>query len=209
MHAHHAGVQRDINYGYICAALTQAVVAGAAAHAQLMDALAVAEFLACFGALCEAPALALGALQAGFRDIPCATALRPHRQPHPVHACAMLLLLHPAGPGRERMQWLRGALSGDRVAFPCSVRPRGPWRPPARSRSCTPRCCAACCWRRCVPLTPPSPPDRPRACLAVCLVEVAQGTTDAVREQAFADKSPGTPDFYRILPGYPASKQSV
>jgi hypothetical protein len=44
----------------------QAVVTGTAAHGSLMDALAVAEFLACFGVLCEAPVLGLGPLQACF-----------------------------------------------------------------------------------------------------------------------------------------------
>ena len=42
----------------------QAVGTGPAAHGSLMDALGVAEFLACFGALCEAPVLSLGSLQA-------------------------------------------------------------------------------------------------------------------------------------------------
>lgn len=44
-------------------ARAQPVVTGAGAHASLMDALAVAEFLAAFGDLCEAPVLSLAAVQ--------------------------------------------------------------------------------------------------------------------------------------------------
>ena len=59
----HPGFLKTLNQNPKGVRTAQPVAAGPHAHAALMDALAVAEFLACFGAACEAPPLALAEVQ--------------------------------------------------------------------------------------------------------------------------------------------------
>lgn len=57
--------------------LAQPVVEGRSAHASLMDALAVAEFLAAFGVLCEASVLRLQQVQTRLLSVLPCVLLRP------------------------------------------------------------------------------------------------------------------------------------